>query len=188
MRPLADMGQYATVVIDPPWSLPIVNWSKHGYKRTVDYPTMSIEDIAALPVPAILADNAFLFVWTTNRLICETFQLMHVWDVKYWFLMTWVKTAGTQFPGSPCFNSEWCLVGRKGKPDFLDTKAFRIANSWPRREHSAKPEEFYDLLRRVTPGPRLDIFNRRVIAGFASWGNEAPEQEVLLDHWQIPMT
>ena len=99
--------------------------------------------------------------------------------------MTWHKTGGFQLPDGPSFNAEWSVVGRKGKPQFQDTKAFNTANYCPRASgHSAKPEGFYDLLRRVTPRPRLDIFGRRRIAGFTSWGNEAPEGPALPDHYQ----
>ena len=82
------------------------------------------------------------------------------------------------------FNTEYIVVGRRGSPKWLDTKSFRTGNYWPRGVHSEKPEGFYDLLRRVTPGPRLDIFGRRRIAGFESWGNEAPEGPPLPDHYQ----
>ena len=78
-------------------------------------------------------------------------------------------------------------MGACGKPYFLDTKGFNMAKSWPRKEHSVKPVGFYDLLRRVTPGPRLDVFGRRRIAGFTSWGNEAPEGEPLSDRYQTVM-
>ena len=90
---------------------------------------------------------------------------------------------------APKYTAEFIIVGRKGSPRFTDTKSFGTANFWKRpgrvgQSHSMKPEGFYDLLRRVTPGPRLDVFGRRRIAGFQSWGNEAPEGPALPDHYQ----
>jgi N6-adenosine-specific RNA methylase IME4 len=40
------------------------------------------------------------------------------------------------------------------------------------REHSRKPDEFYDLVREVSPEPRIDMFGREKHEGFAIWGNE----------------
>ena len=67
---------------------------------------------------------------------------------------------GPQWPNSPRYVSEYIVVGRKGSPKFRETKSFRTANYWPRGGHSEKPDGFYDLLRRVTHGPRLDVFGR----------------------------
>ena len=92
-----------------------------------------------------------------------------------------------QLPNAPEFNAEFIVVGSQGAPKFKETTAFRVANFWKWTGHSVKPEGFYDLLRRVTPGPRLDIFGRRRIAGFYSWGNEAPEGEPAPDHYQMVM-
>ena len=40
------------------------------------------------------------------------------------------------------------------------------------REHSSKPDSFYDLVREVSPEPRIDIFSRELREGFEQYGNE----------------
>ena len=191
MKPLEDMGKYATVVIDPPWPLKMgFAGNSNGLNEHLPYYDMTEGDIAALPVGYCLAADSLLFAWCTNRTVATALAFLEAWGTSYWFMMTWVKNGGIQLQNSPMFNAEWCVVGRKGKPKFNTTKAFMTANVWTRGGHSEKPEEFYDLLRRVAPAPRLDIFNRRHIPGFDSWGDQAPEpmesdmpvyfQEVLL--------
>ena len=193
MKPLAEMGRYATVVIDPPWHMPAIGMNKAIRGRTVPnfspvmpYATMKLDEIESLPVEHVLEVDAVVFCWTTNRMLPNTFSIIEAWGCSYSFTMSWVKNAGIQTPSSPCFNTEFIVVGRKGRTIWMDTKAFNTANYWPRGEHSAKPEGFYDLLRRVTPAPRLDIFGRRLIGGFDSWGNEVPEGEPPPDsHQQV---
>jgi N6-adenosine-specific RNA methylase IME4 len=43
----------------------------------------------------------------------------------------------------------------------------------PRTAHSAKPDCFYDMVERVTPGPHVEMFARRARFGWAYWGNES---------------
>ena len=182
MKPLEDMGKFATVVIDPPWEMVKIERNVRPNQHGFDYPTMTYDEIAAYALP--LAADALVFCWTTQKNLPATFDILKSWGLKYRFTMVWHKPGGFQPVGLPQYNAEFVVVGAHGNPKFLDTRAFNMANHWPRGGHSEKPEGFYDLLRRVTPGPRLDIFGRRRIAGFTSWGNEAPEGEPLPDHYQ----
>ena len=87
-------------------------------------------------------------------------------------LFTWHKNAGFQPHGLPMFNSEFVLYGRKGSAEFIDLKDFKTCFNAPRREHSRKPREFYDTVRRTCPPPRIDIFSREPRDGFEQFGNE----------------
>ena len=194
MKLLEDMGKFKTVVVDPPWDIPMSGFSQRRVNSKgsqlateLPYPGLSLHHIAELPIASVLADDARVFCWTVTRLLRETFDLLDAWGVQYAYTMVWHKSGGIQTPVTPCFNAEYILVGKQGSPKYLDTKAFSVANYWPRGGHSEKPEGFYDLLRRVTPGPRLDLFGRRRIAGFESWGNEAPKGPALPDHYQQVM-
>ena len=172
---LANAGQYQTVVIDPPWLLAPFGPEKRA-DFAPDYEMMPFDHIEALPIADVLDKDAMVFLWTVNRYLPRAYDLLSAWGLTYTFTMAWVKPGGVKSPTSPMFNTEWVVVGKKGHPTFVDTKAFKTGNAWPRRGHSVKPEEFYELLRRVTPEPRLDIFARRRIAGFDAWGNELDDK------------
>ena len=191
MKPLDEMGKFATVVVDPPWPLAPLGLTKPSrdggpprFKAELPYGTMGVDEIKAMPISSVSCHDAIVFCWTTNKFLPDTFGIVEAWGFIYKFVMVWHKSGGIQTPVTPSFNAEYLVVAGKGHPAWLETKAFSTANYWPRGGHSKKPEGFYDLLRRVTPGPRLDVFGRRRIAGFTSWGNEAPEGDPLPDHYQ----
>ena len=143
MKPLEEMGKFATVVIDPPWGLHVYRSSnEEGGYAAPTYPTMHLAQIASLPVHTVLESSAMVFCWTTNAMLPYTFRILESWYLAYWFTMTWHKNGGPKGRGLPTYNGEFCVVGRVGHPKFNDTKAFNIVNSWLREEHSAKPKGF----------------------------------------------
>ncbi len=162
--------KYRTVVIDPPWPMEKIAREVAPNQVGFEYPTMTIDEIIRLNIPA--DEDCHLFVWTTQKFLPETFSIMSAWNFRYVFTMVWHKNGGFQPFNLPQYNCEFVVYGRRGTPDFIETKAFPTCFQAPRREHSRKPDEFYDLVRRVAPGPRIDFFSREQRPGFDQFGNE----------------
>jgi N6-adenosine-specific RNA methylase IME4 len=74
------------------------------------------------------------------------------------------------------------LIGRRGEfptPEPANRPGSVIEA--PRREHSRKPDEAYDLIERMYPElPKIELFARHARAGWAAWGNEvtAPDDGI----------
>jgi N6-adenosine-specific RNA methylase IME4 len=83
ISPPFPTGQYKTILADPPWKYQ--NWTdkKNGAARG-HYKTMTLEDIAALPVGE-LGDptGCALFLWATFPKIREALQVIEAWGFRY---------------------------------------------------------------------------------------------------------
>jgi N6-adenosine-specific RNA methylase IME4/ParB-like chromosome segregation protein Spo0J len=165
-------GKYRCIVIDPPWPMEKIQREVRPNQVAMDYPTMSIEEIKDFPIEAMADDAAHVYMWTTQRFLPDAFEIMEAWDVDYIFTMVWHKPGGFQPVGLAQYNCEFVLFGRRGGLPFADTKNFMACFEAERREHSRKPDEFYDVVRRVSPGPRIDVFSREPREAFDQYGNE----------------
>jgi N6-adenosine-specific RNA methylase IME4 len=164
-------GLYDVIVIDPPWKMEKIQRKVAPNQIAFDYSTMELEEIEKLIIPC--AENCHIWLWTTQKYLPDAFKLLEKWNLKYVCTFVWHKNGGFQAFGLPQYNCEFALYARKGTPPFIDLKSFFTCFKAERTGHSKKPNEFYDTVRRVTAGRRLDMFNRRQIEGFDTWGYES---------------
>lgn len=164
-------GKYHTIVVDPPYPMEkILREVRPNQESELDYRIMSIDEIKAFPIKQLMADDCHVYLWTTHKFLPIAFEIFKSWNIKYQCLLTWVKNVGFT-PYSWMYSTEHVLFGRVGNLELLKIGE-RVDFSAKVREHSRKPNEFYELVRRVSPEPRLDLFAREKHEGFDIWGNE----------------
>jgi N6-adenosine-specific RNA methylase IME4 len=155
-------GPFQVIVADPPW--------RYETGNDLPYPTMALEDIKALPVESIAADDALLWLWTTNAHLRVAFEVVEAWGFEYRTLLTWVKNqmgTGEWLRGQ----TEHCLLAIRGKPVFLHGNHSTVLEA-ARREHSRKPEEFYAMVERTSPGNKMEVLSREERDHWRGFGND----------------
>lgn len=169
--------EYRTIVADPPWSPSLGStWATATTDKArpqKHYATMTLNDIKA-NAPVNVGRQAHLWLWCLNQHIDWGYEVARAWDFEPVQLLTWQKP-GLGVGRFQC-NTEQVLVARKGSRHGNPFGATGGTGfNWPRGRHSAKPDEFYDLVERVSPGPYLEMYGRRVRDGWVVLGDEVPE-------------
>ena len=162
---------YQIIYADPPWRYRNNRTGGSMLPQDHHYPKMTTEEICALPICDIADKNCALFLWATVPMMEDAFKVLEAWGFKYKTMLFWRKIMswgmGFWYRGQV----EVLILGIKGK-----LKAFRIQKAnfveAKVREHSRKPEEFYELIEMVELGPRIELFARNKREGWDCWGNE----------------
>ena len=137
------------------------------------YPTLALDDICALPVADLATDDAVLFLWTTASHLQESWSVIQAWGFQYVSNIVWLKDKlGLGYWVRN--QHEVLLICRRGDmPTPLPTNRPSSVIISPRREHSRKPDEAYELIERMYPElPRIELFARQARSGWDAWGNE----------------
>lgn len=161
-------GLFDVIAIDPPWNYG-TEYNASGRRVANPYPEMTQEELKSMEIPA--ADNCVMFLWTTHKFIWDAKELLDAWGFEYRSMLVWDKQK-IGMGNLIRMQCEFCLVGIKGKPVFKDNHSVRDLISDPRREHSRKPEAFYQLVNDLCVGRKLDFFSREPREGWCSYGND----------------
>lgn len=180
-------ARFRTIVADPPWQyVKDKDAARNKMARWAEahYPTMTMRELAAIPVADVVADNAHLYLWITNpRLFGDRgdfdftpAHLMKAWGFEYRTTLTWVKRGAPGMGNYFRVNTEHVLFGIRGRCQMEPAQRESNVIVAPRGSiHSQKPDAFLDLVERVSPGPYLELFARRARFGWETWGDESLE-------------
>lgn len=158
---------FGTVYADPAWQ-----YGNQGTRGSTGdhYVGMTVEQICALPVSRLAAEQSHLHLWTTNAFLFDAQRVMQAWGYTYKSCYIWVKPQigmGNYWRVS----HEFLLLGVRGNLTFAANN-LRSWGEFRRGQHSAKPEQIRDLIHVASPGPRVELFARRAVEGWTCWGNE----------------
>lgn len=161
-------GKYQCIVLDPPWSYG-TKFSATGRRVANPYPEMSQEELKELEI--LSEDDSVMFLWTTQRFIWDAKELLEHWGFNYRSMIVWDKEQ-MGMGDLLRMQCEFCLIGIKGKPLLNNPNNIRDIIREPRREHSRKPEAFYEIVNTLCVGSKIEYFSRTEREGWKSFGNE----------------
>lgn len=168
--------KYQVIYADPPW--------RYQRKRGTGvaenhYPTMSIEELCALPVQTLADRDCALFLWVTLPMLREVWFVIESWGFQFKTVaFVWIKQnrkSSSLFWGMGFWtrsNAELCLLAVRGHPKRYSAGVHQVIMSHI-EAHSKKPEEARRRIEQLMGDvPRIELFARRKSPGWAVWGNE----------------
>ena len=163
------VGKFHVIVADPPWC-----YEKRAgditHRGACPYPTMDTQSICDMLVADLALDDCVLWLWTTNAFMREAYQVADAWGFTVKTILTWAKDrmgVGDWLRGQ----TEHCLLCVKGRPVVRLTNQTTLLHAGV-REHSRKPDEFYQLVEALCVGSKCELFSREEREGWHNFGAE----------------
>ncbi|WP_280407087.1 MT-A70 family methyltransferase [Nocardia brasiliensis] len=177
--PSPTLPRYKCVLADPPWDI-----HQKGQRGAIQhYPLMSLREIKAMPVGDLVEADSHCWIWVTNATLRHGYDVLEAWGFEPRSPLTWVKTRLGL--GSYLRNmTEHLILGTRGNAPVN----FRGQPTWtfaPVQEHSAKPNEQFAIIERISSGPYLELFARRPQPGWHAWGNEI-DSDIVIPDYPVP--
>jgi N6-adenosine-specific RNA methylase IME4 len=180
-------GRFGAILADPPWHFAVWSLDKTGRARhpSTHYDTMELEDIAALPIGELAAEDCALFVWISWPMLEHALAVVAAWGFQYkTCAFAWIKAdvstinlfsgpvdADMKLGYWTRANSEVCLLATRGQPKRIDA-GVRQGIIEPARQHSRKPDCVHGRIEKLVNGPYLELFARQRRPGWTTWGNQ----------------
>jgi N6-adenosine-specific RNA methylase IME4 len=173
---VADLFEFARaghrmgcMVVDPPWKID---------GGQLPYLPIEMDDLRNLPITELAAERCHLHLWTLpNSFHRVAYDIIEHWGFRVVSEFVWVKPSfgrGQYWRMS----HEILLTGVRSEFDHFDDHWLRSWVEAPRGRHSQKPDEIREMIERASPGPRLEIFARKLSTGWFAWGHEITEPPV----------
>jgi N6-adenosine-specific RNA methylase IME4 len=170
---IADLIEFAhtgpkmgCIVIDPPWPI-------EG--SVLPYMDAQLDELKSLPVGELAAERCHLHLWTLPNFYHRTaYDLVEHWGFRVVSEFVWCKTQvgrGNYWRMS----HEILPTAVQGQEDRFDDRSLRSWVEAPRSRHSEKPDVIREMIERASPGPRLELFARKLVPGWYAWGHEIAE-------------
>lgn len=175
--PLTPM-KYGVIYADPPWAYEMR--SEKGYAKSPEahYATLSLEEIAALPVGHLAAPDCLLWMWSTWPHLEGAMGVLRAWGFTYKTGGAWRKLTrtGKVAMGTGYYfrsSTEPWLIATIGAPQISDRGVRNLIDA-ERREHSRKPAEARRMLRRLLPNAwACELFATEPWADAEIWAPKA---------------
>ena len=158
---LGTSTRYPIIYADPPWRYE--NPPMGGGNRSIEnhYPTMTLEEIIALPVAKLATDDALLYLWATAPKLAECIDVLRAWGFEYRTNGVWDKELfgmGYHFRNQ----HELLLVAKRGEiPPPLAGEQPGSVYRERREDHSVKPDFYYEMIEAAYPQlQKIELFAR----------------------------
>ena len=166
----ARQHKMGCITIDPPLA-PNRGWA-------LPYMTMSLDELQKLPIRDLASpDRCHLHVWTLpNEYMFALKPIIEDWGFRLVSSFAWVKPAALGRGNYWRMSLEILLTAMlANRNDRFDDQSLRSWIEASRGRHSEKPDAVREMIERASPGPRLELFARKLVPGWFAWGHEISE-------------